>query len=134
MNSIYTAIRHFDFVRRYSIATIVLALFFSLAILFVPFRLFADTGPHEGGSGCAPGEETVSCSTSYGEGCEQYRNSPDYYVGRWEIRGVYTDYTFCKGTQRPAILVDTWLPVKVGALVLFTITSFLLVRTVHQKK
>lgn len=134
MKYICTAIHHYDFVRRHSIATMVLVLFFSLAILFAPFRLFADTGPHEGGSGCVEGEETVTCSTSYGEGCEQYRNSPDYYVGRWEIRGVYTDYTFCKGAQRPAILVDSWLPVKVGALVLIAAGAFIFLRAMHRKK
>ncbi|MDP2630824.1 MAG: hypothetical protein Q8P56_05470 [Candidatus Uhrbacteria bacterium] len=119
--------------RKNGTAVVAVVFIFFLAALLVPAYLFADTGPHEGGGGCAPGTEEISCSTSYGEGCEQYRDSPDYYVGRWEIRGVQTDYKFCKGTQ-PAVDVDPWLPVKVGTLVLVAVVSFLLLRKMHQKK
>ncbi len=104
---------------------------FFLAILLAPSYLFADTGPHEGGGGCASGDETIVCSTSYGKGCEEYRNSADYYVGLWKIRGVTTDYTFCRGVQQP---VDVWLPLKVGALALLAAASFLLLRNVLAKK
>lgn len=108
---------------------VLIAVFF--AVIFFPSYLFADTGPHEGGEGCTSGDEEIVCGTSYGNGCEEYRNGPDYYVGKWKIRGAYTDYTFCKGIQRPA---DVWLPLKVGALALLAAASFLLLRKVRAKK
>lgn len=126
------------------------ALASGVLVFSVTIPVYADTGPHEGGAGCLPGEQEVACTSSYGKGCEQYQNSSEYYVGRWESHGVQMKYTFCKKVQIPKKTAqpgqqqqitttekrtqDPFLPLKVGGFVLLASVSFLLLRHMKMKQ
>jgi|GEM_PF-3880268 len=126
--------------------SVFIACLFLIAI-FVPLSLFADTGPHQGGSGCLLGEQEITCSTSYGKGCEPYLSSPDYYTGRWESHGVRTDYLFCK--EKKSLESAKGLPgffeyartsdgflflLKISGLVLLACISFTVLLRMKNKK
>ncbi len=81
------------------------------ACLLLPFPSFADIADFPTvWPGCPEGQEKISCTSSYGEGCEEYLNNPEYFISNRDQRGVETDYEFCKEAFAPQKEKEDVLP------------------------